>query len=293
MKSNLSLVFLCLLSVTLAAQNKSVYKIDDYTYSLKVKTSQSRILYNYGLNLSFSVYKNDKFIHPADPSDGRYIGCRYPWNGAGSNYTIEQLKGFGGKKIGWIINGMYEACGTSYSRQKQIFILPFEDTYYSFCINYQGQYFDVVIEDVAENVLSIWYNEYVMAGRGMPDNYLVPRKIDLVKSTYGLEIKKGDLMVGIENLEKVVPNNERFFVSLFNAAITQTNPDLLKYAINSYYNEKDKEVYEIYKIPISLEEMDKLFVNLTEIKFKEEQHKIMMDKFRLKTDKLPNLFSFK
>ena len=96
MKFNiLSLLIFISVPFNYAQNSKSfTYHKNGNEYRLTVKSWQTSTNYGHGLNIAFSVYKNGKFVHPADVADGRYIGCRYPFNGAGKhilNRTIKRL----------------------------------------------------------------------------------------------------------------------------------------------------------------------------------------------------------
>lgn len=240
------------------AQLINTFKNNGNEYKIVAKSSQTNTIQGYGLNIAFSIYKNKKFVHPADKSGGRYVGCRYPFNGAGSTFSIEQITGFGNQTVGWVLRGMYDVCGTSYSSQKDIFIFPIDDTYYSFSIDYQGWIGNTIIKDTSSDTISIWYNKYEWGGRGKPDNYLVPRKINIIKKYDALKIEKGNLMIGNENIKNIIPTGEIYFVSLFNAAIIDRNANLLEYAHDYYFKKGDIELYEIYNIPTNDKEILKI-----------------------------------
>lgn len=274
------------------AQISNTYQNSGNEYKIVAKSWQTSNAYSHGINMAFSIYKNGKFVHPADMSDGRYVGCRYPYNGPGSKFSIEQITGFGNQKIGWVIKGMYNSCGASYSSQKEIFIFPFKDIYYSFSIDYQGELFETVITDISKEKLSIWYNMYEWgAGRSKSDNYLVPRKINIIKGEYGMGIEKGNLMIGVENIKKTIPKSDTYFVSLFNASIIDYNAKLLEYAYKNYFKKEDFVLYDIYKIPATDEEILRVIQTIKDYNLIQDEFSQEFGKYNFDPPELPRFFN--
>ncbi len=289
MKINiLSLLMITLSSFSYAQNSKSfTYKENGNEYRLTVKSWETTTNYGHGLNIAFSVYKNEEFVHSADIADGRYVGCRYPFNGPGSTISIEQLKGFRGKKIGWLINGMLNACGASNMSQKQIFIIPFKDyydKYYSFSINIPGDLSKSIITDTAKDTLSVWYHYEQWGEHAHSQNYYVPVKIDIIKKKYGLYIKKGNLMIGKENLKED-------FVCLFNASIRDQNASLLQYALDNYFDSNDFEDYDLYKVPSNKKEIENIIQTIKDYNIIFAQFKEEFNQYEFEPVAKPDLFN--
>jgi len=82
---------------------ESIFQFDGNEYKIKVKVRDAANSSGHGQIISYSVYLNNKFIHPSEWDGGNITGCRYPYTELKDNFSISTLEA-DNISIGWIIS---------------------------------------------------------------------------------------------------------------------------------------------------------------------------------------------
>ena len=157
------------------------------------------------------------------------------------------------KQIGWVLLGG-GVCGNTFSYKAEI-IIPVESystTYYSYTLISKA----LPLIESLDNEISIWYFEQNWGHGGTATSFFVPSKVTVSLNDDFFHFKKGNILNGIEFIEKL-KSNEWFksFLGFYIAGIRDVNPELMQYALDNYYTEEQKD-----RISVHLQHGDKKYL---------------------------------
>ncbi|NVK38655.1 MAG: hypothetical protein HWE18_12080 [Gammaproteobacteria bacterium] len=235
---NITILLLLLLPYFAEAQENSLsFKSGKDTFEFKYKIKE--VTTSGGLRdlVLYSVYKNGKFIHSEKEDGGRLFSCKYKQPEV---KPIKTLK----NQIGWMLFGG-GVCGNTSSYVAEV-IIPVESystTYYSYTLISK----EIPLIDSSDNEISIWYFEQNWGNGGTATSFFVPSKVTVNLNDDFFAFKKGNILSGIEFIEKIKSNEWlKSFLGFYIAGIRDVNPELMQYALDNYYTEGQKEWISVH-----------------------------------------------
>lgn len=232
---------------------ESSYTIENTSFTIKLKIQEITTYYGQEKLVNYSVYKNGKFIHPKNYEGGRFI-----------SHSKKQCKlylvGKHGKEFGWLIEG-HGIDGNTHSYKYDLVIPNLSTTSKSKYLNKQFVAKRFPLIQINEKVVSLWYYEQNWGKGGTSTSIYVPRRLDVITNNlFDIEIRKGNILDGIEILNNpsiddyLMPN----FLGLFVAGIQDLNSNLMKYALEKYFNKNELSWYKGYGLPTTKKDLEEL-----------------------------------
>lgn len=234
------LLLCCMLATSVTAEY--LYSVGEDKFQLKVNYKD--VITDFGQELNYSVYKNNHIIYSRDKR-GQFFSCKPGPPG------IEPVQSES-RQIGWMIVGA-GICGNTFSYLVEI-IVPINNPYVSNHGTYLAKRFvskDMPIVTSYKEGLEVWYYQQNWGNGGTATSIFMPRKLLIKTDGYEPGIYKGNILNNISFIENIEVNKwpewlKPGFLGLFVAGLEDVNAPLMRYAIDNYYSESDKDWYENY-----------------------------------------------
>ena len=224
---------------------ESIFQFDGNEYKIKVKVRDAANSSGHGQIISYSVYLNNKFIHPADWDGGSVTGCRYPFTELQDNFTVSTLES-DSISIGWIIS-TGGICGNTKS-SKLVFIIPPHKRWGNL-IEYELLAKQEPLIRNNNGKIEIWYIYQEWGRGGTSTSIFVPQKIIIDPSKkYKYEIiSKGNVLNGILEIDTSEWGYyKNHFLNLYVAGLNDLNIELMEYSLNNLYNSDETDWYNSF-----------------------------------------------
>jgi hypothetical protein len=231
-----ALLVFSLATVAVSPQSiQSSYSTDDAELRLQVSWEEASSSMGQVLEVRYSVHRDQPPLQ-GRPGAGRFVSCvnRQP--------TIEPLL-FEGDPIGWMITG-WGICGNTWSHIIEL-VLPRDPQ--DGGPGYSSASF--LSKDVPQIVtssggLEIWYYEQNWGGGGTSTSFFMPRKLR-VDLEGGVSVVRGNVRTNVDFLENNPVSDwlRPGFLGLFAAGLEDANPELMQYALDHHYSERQEELY--------------------------------------------------
>ena len=225
---------------------ESIFQFDGNEYKIKVKVRDAANSSGHGQIISYSVYLNNKFIHPSEWDGGNITGCRYPYTELKDNFSISTLEA-DNISIGWIIS-TGGICGNTKS-SKLVFIIPPLKSAYGNYLEYELLAKQEPIIRNNNGKIEIWYIYQEWGRGGTSTSIFVPQKIIIDPSKkYKYEIiSKGNVLNGILEIDTSEWGYyKNYFLNLYVAGLNDLNIELMEYSLNNLYNSDETDWYNSF-----------------------------------------------
>ena len=231
---------------------ESTFKNNENTFKIKYKVRDAKNVDFHGQIIAYSVYVNNKFVHPINWDGGKLSGCRQPFTDLKETYNISVL-GKNNNSVAWMISTR-GWCGRG-GGWKNLIILPSKDgSYYkehNFISSVVPTYSDSQISELSwDNALIIdkkdrisilykthqWDEDFIAM-------YLT-QKVDILPN-YGFrnmgEIIKGDIYNDILAISK--NDIGLSHIATFASGLMDLNIRVMEYSLNNLYESKEQDRY--------------------------------------------------
>lgn len=240
------------------------------TYSLTTRSREVSLRDGYGWRqqlVLYSVYKNEKFLHPFRIDAGRFFSCPFDRTVEIKNIFSEE------RQIGWMLVGG-GICGNTFSYRIELIIPKTSEHFPEY---HQFTFISKVIPNLipTEKGAKVCFFEQNWGGGGTATSFRVPKKFEIDVTRGRAEITKGDVFENLDyfEYESGKPGSgTKTFLGPFVAGLEAANPDLMRYALQ-YYDKDDRGWYDRHFKDGSLEGMKSLVTKVEALRSLHEEVK--------------------
>ncbi len=244
------------------------------TYSLTTRSREVSLRDVYGWRqqlVLYSVYKNEKFLHPSRIDGGRFFSCPFDRTVEIKNIFSEE------RQIGWMLVGG-GICGNTFSYRIELIIPETSEHSPEY---HQFTFITKVIPNLipTEKGAKVCFFEQNWGGGGTATSFYVPKKLEIDVTRGRADIRKGDVFENLDYFEwesGTPGSGTKTFLGPFVAGLEAKYPDLMRYALQ-YYDNDDRDWYDVHFKDGSLEGMKSLVTKVEALRSLHEEVKSVVD----------------